>query len=469
MSGTLRVRGNASEAAGSSAHGGLIVIEGDASSRAGISLKGGTVAVAGDVGHMSGFMAQAGTILIGGDAGDALGDSLYEAVIYVAGQIRSLGADAQVEELTDAGRGPGPRARGGGGLRAHPGRGRHPGRLGAHAVPLRRAQGSEVLMDPWTEPSHTFPAEVIGQIHQMADEGRYAIRGWGAKRALPTFDDLVFLTASLTRYPLEGYRERCETTTVLGARHASQPARAGHPDHDRRDELRRAVGAGQGGPGPGGHRRRHLHHHRRRRDDAGGAQGLPAARLPVPAVPLRLQPRRTCAPPTRSRSSSARAPSPAAAACCSARRSASGWPPCAPCRPASTSGRPAGTRTGPVPTTCASRSRSCARPPTGRCRSTSRSARPGSSTTSSWPWRPAPTSWWSTACRAAPAATQDVFIEHAGIPTLPAVRLAAEALRDIGMAATRSSWSSRAASAPAPTWPRRWPWARTPSPSAWAR
>jgi glutamate synthase domain-containing protein 3 len=100
MSGTLRVRGNASESAGSSARGGLIVVEGDASSRAGISLKGGTVAVAGDVGHMSGFMAQAGTILVGGDAGDSLGDSLYEAVIYVGGKIRSLGSDAQVEDLT---------------------------------------------------------------------------------------------------------------------------------------------------------------------------------------------------------------------------------------------------------------------------------------------------------------------------------------------------------------------------------
>jgi glutamate synthase domain-containing protein 2 len=31
------------------------------------------------------------------------------------------------------------------------------------------------------------------------------------------------------------------------------------------------------------------------------------------------------------------------------------------------------------------------------------------------------------------AATQDVFIEHAGIPTLPAVRMAAEALDEIGM------------------------------------
>src|SRR5579862_7360546 len=78
---------------------------------------------------------------------------------------------------------------------------------------------------PWTgtEPSHSFPPEVIGQIHEMAEVGRYEIRGWGAKRQLPTFDDLTFLTASLTRYPLEGYRERCDTATVLGTRFASRP------------------------------------------------------------------------------------------------------------------------------------------------------------------------------------------------------------------------------------------------------
>jgi glutamate synthase domain-containing protein 3 len=102
MSGTVTVRGNASECCGATSHGGTIVVHGDASSRAGISLKGAELAIAGDVGHMSGFMAQAGTILVGGNAGDALGDSLYEAVIYVAGSIASLGADARVEELTEA-------------------------------------------------------------------------------------------------------------------------------------------------------------------------------------------------------------------------------------------------------------------------------------------------------------------------------------------------------------------------------
>jgi methylamine---glutamate N-methyltransferase subunit C len=71
--------------------------------------------------------------------------------------------------------------------------------------------------------SHHFPPEVIAQIQRTAAEGHYEIRGWGAKRSLPSFDDLLFLTASLTRYPLEGYREKCEMKTVLGTRFASKP------------------------------------------------------------------------------------------------------------------------------------------------------------------------------------------------------------------------------------------------------
>ncbi|MDY7104070.1 MAG: FMN-binding glutamate synthase family protein [Actinomycetota bacterium] len=64
---------------------------------------------------------------------------------------------------------------------------------------------------------------MIGQIRDMATHGRYEIRGFGAKRAVPNFDDLILVTGSASRYPLEGYRERCDTTTVLGTRHASQP------------------------------------------------------------------------------------------------------------------------------------------------------------------------------------------------------------------------------------------------------
>src|SRR6202161_5873 len=69
----------------------------------------------------------------------------------------------------------------------------------------------------------SFPPDVIARVHEMAATGQYPIRGLGARRKLPTFDDLVFLTASVSRYPLEGYRERCETKTVLGARHGATP------------------------------------------------------------------------------------------------------------------------------------------------------------------------------------------------------------------------------------------------------
>ncbi|MDR3157517.1 MAG: protein glxC [Zoogloeaceae bacterium] len=102
MSGVVHVRGFASNGAGASAHGGLLIIDGDAGLRCGISLKGGDIVVGGSVGSFSAFMAQAGRMVICGDAGDALGDSLYEAVLYVKGNIKSLGADARIEPLTEA-------------------------------------------------------------------------------------------------------------------------------------------------------------------------------------------------------------------------------------------------------------------------------------------------------------------------------------------------------------------------------
>ncbi len=72
-------------------------------------------------------------------------------------------------------------------------------------------------------PSATFPKAVLDEIHRAADEGIYEIRGFGAKRSLPTFDDLVFLGASMSRYPLEGYREKCATDVTLGTRFAKKP------------------------------------------------------------------------------------------------------------------------------------------------------------------------------------------------------------------------------------------------------
>jgi methylamine---glutamate N-methyltransferase subunit C len=73
------------------------------------------------------------------------------------------------------------------------------------------------------EESASFDRHTIDYIQRASATGLYEIRGMGAKRRLPHFDDLLLLGASLSRYPLEGYREKCATRTVLGARYAKKP------------------------------------------------------------------------------------------------------------------------------------------------------------------------------------------------------------------------------------------------------
>lgn len=78
---------------------------------------------------------------------------------------------------------------------------------------------------PHTEPrfSATFDKNTIAEIRRASATGIYDIRGAGTKRKLPHFDDLLFLGASISRYPLEGYREKCGTDVILGNRFAKKP------------------------------------------------------------------------------------------------------------------------------------------------------------------------------------------------------------------------------------------------------
>ena len=78
---------------------------------------------------------------------------------------------------------------------------------------------------PHTPPrfSATFTPAINAEIRRAAATGIYDIRGGGTKRHLPHFDDLLFLGASISRYPLEGYREKCATDVWLGTRFAKKP------------------------------------------------------------------------------------------------------------------------------------------------------------------------------------------------------------------------------------------------------
>ena len=74
-----------------------------------------------------------------------------------------------------------------------------------------------------TRKSETFDDYAIDYIRQAAQTGLYRIRGFGAKRYIPSFDDLLLKGASMSRYPLEGYREKCTTAVTLGTRFAEKP------------------------------------------------------------------------------------------------------------------------------------------------------------------------------------------------------------------------------------------------------
>jgi glutamate synthase domain-containing protein 2 len=81
---------------------------------------------------------------------------------------------------------------------------------------------TEFLRTP-PKQSWTFSNDQNAEIRRAAATGIYDIRGGGSKRRLPHFDDLLFLGASISRYPLEGYREKCATDVWLGTRHAKKP------------------------------------------------------------------------------------------------------------------------------------------------------------------------------------------------------------------------------------------------------
>lgn len=82
---------------------------------------------------------------------------------------------------------------------------------------------STTQFEPVLRESATFDRLTIQEIQRAASTGIYDIRGGGTKRKLPHFDDLLLLGASMSRYPLEGYREKCGTDVVLGTRFAKKP------------------------------------------------------------------------------------------------------------------------------------------------------------------------------------------------------------------------------------------------------
>ncbi|MDQ3210734.1 MAG: FMN-binding glutamate synthase family protein, partial [Actinomycetota bacterium] len=78
--------------------------------------------------------------------------------------------------------------------------------------------------------SPVWPRTVIDEIQLKAQLGRYHIQGFSMRRSgVPTLDDLTFVPCTLSRVPLEGYREKCSTDVELGGRHGATPVRLERP------------------------------------------------------------------------------------------------------------------------------------------------------------------------------------------------------------------------------------------------
>ncbi|MDI3484766.1 MAG: hypothetical protein PWQ74_1353, partial [Methanobacteriaceae archaeon] len=63
----------------------------------------------------------------------------------------------------------------------------------------------------------------LTEIQRKSEEGTYKVRGCGALRRIPTFDDLVLVPAQVSRPPIDKYREPCNTKVILGDRYAEKP------------------------------------------------------------------------------------------------------------------------------------------------------------------------------------------------------------------------------------------------------
>ena len=65
--------------------------------------------------------------------------------------------------------------------------------------------------------------EILRDIRIKAQIGRYRVRGYGAFKHLPTFDDLTFAIEPQAITKIDKIADKVDLTTVLGARYASKP------------------------------------------------------------------------------------------------------------------------------------------------------------------------------------------------------------------------------------------------------
>lgn len=191
-SGSVVVGGNAGAIPGVAIRGAEIVIKGNMGSRAGQVMKAGTLCCAGNANFMAGYMMYGGRIIILGDSGERVGEDMSSGEIFVAGSVQNLGSDAMltdvdsnelqsVYEFLDRY-----------GIKAPKGFSKivNAGkklRYGTPETPMR-----SIPFNTFSGDSTYWNPKIQEDITVKAQSGRYRIRGYGGARPLPHLSDIGF-------------------------------------------------------------------------------------------------------------------------------------------------------------------------------------------------------------------------------------------------------------------------------------
>lgn len=289
--GSIFVNGHAGNGVGQGIYGGNIVVKEDAGDRAGALMKSGNIIIGGDAGIMTGLYMMGGDVLVLGKLSESAGESMIGGRIFFSGSEPQLGKNAKIEDITDeeanlistllVGSGISPPNS----LRkivAENPRYFVKAEKGVWDIRRERARYRVILdhgicvacgvcqtvcpqdvfkivKDNYVSPvndmkcvgcevcveyckSHairiypvpevqreTWSRQEIDEIQIKAAKGHPSVRGMGAWGHFPHFDDLVVLCAQTSRPPIDHYREPCNTEVVLGGRYAAKPIRLKTP------------------------------------------------------------------------------------------------------------------------------------------------------------------------------------------------------------------------------------------------
>ena len=191
-SGSVVVGGNASAIPGVAIRGAEIVIRGNMGSRAGQVMKAGTLCCAGNANFMAGYMMYGGRIIILGDSGVKIGEDMTAGEIFIGGKVEDLGSDAELTDIDSAEVDD---------IREF---------LDRYQISFKgsfkkvinagkklRYSTSETQMR--SIPFFTFSGasdywnpKIQEDLYIKSQIGRYRIRGYGGARPLPHFSDLAF-------------------------------------------------------------------------------------------------------------------------------------------------------------------------------------------------------------------------------------------------------------------------------------